>query len=205
MSPAPLAKKLGIKPNTRMLIRPAPPGYLESLAPLPDEAQVAREGDSPFPFMQIFIKEAADLESLGPKLLTEAGEDALVWITYRKVSSKLAGGLSRDEIRRILSTLGWRAVAIVAIDEVWSALRFRPKQPRCRSWVLGDNYSQFRGRVAGWWWKSIQAFAQTNELRVGTKPSILSGKMYCDCFRTGDRFAQRRLTVRFLTFGVVTP
>jgi len=34
--------------------------------------------------------------------------------------------LSRDLIREAMSGTGWRAVSIVAIDEIWSALRFRP-------------------------------------------------------------------------------
>ncbi len=36
-------------------------------------------------------------------------------------------------------------------------------------------------------------------------PSIRVAKGYCNCLSTGDRFAQRGSSVRFLTFGVVTP
>jgi hypothetical protein len=126
MSPAHLVKKLGIKPGMRMLIVAAPTRYLESLAPLPDGAQLAAAEDGPFAFVQLFVTDAADLGLHASKLLTEAGENALVWITYPKIRSKLASELSRDKVRAILSDLGWRAVAIVAIDEVWSALRFRP-------------------------------------------------------------------------------
>lgn len=40
----------------------------------------------------------------------------------------------RDVIREAMNGVGWRAVSIVAIDEVWSALRFRPTgQVRPRS------------------------------------------------------------------------
>jgi len=31
--------------------------------------------------------------------------------------------------RRAMKGTGWRSVSIVAIDEVWSALRFRPTAP----------------------------------------------------------------------------
>jgi hypothetical protein len=126
MSTSPLAKKLGIRPQMRMLITAAPDLYHKSLAPLPDGARIASANDGPFTFVQLFATSAADLSLHMPKFLNEAGEDTLVWITYPKIGSRLAGDLSRDKIRAILSDLGWRAVAIVAIDEVWSALRFRP-------------------------------------------------------------------------------
>ena len=55
-----------------------------------------------------------------------AARNALAWISDPKKTSKLAANLSRDVIREAMSGEGWRTVSIVAIDEVWSALRFRP-------------------------------------------------------------------------------
>jgi hypothetical protein len=126
MSLSPLVEKLGIKPGMRMLIVAAPGRYLKMLAPLPDGVQIASADDGPFAFVQLFVADASDLNVRAPELLTKTGENALIWVTYPKMSSKLASELSRDKVRAMLSNLGWRAVAIVAIDEVWSALRFRP-------------------------------------------------------------------------------
>jgi hypothetical protein len=44
---------------------------------------------------------------------------------YPKKTSKTDSNLNRDLIREVTSGAGWRAVSIEAIDEVWSALRFR--------------------------------------------------------------------------------
>ena len=126
MSLSPLAKKLGIKPHMRMRIVAAPERYIESLAPFPNGAGISSLQDEPFAFVQLFVTTAAALISSAPMLLRDAGEKTLVWVAYPKLGSKLAGELSRDKVRAILSDIGWRAVSIVAIDEVWSALRFRP-------------------------------------------------------------------------------
>jgi hypothetical protein len=126
MSISPLAKKLGIKPQMRMRILAAPDLYHELLEPLPDGVGIASANDEPFTFVQLFATSAADLSLYAPNLLKAADEKTLVWIAYPKIGSRLEGELSRDKIRAILRDLGWRAVAIIAIDEVWSALRFRP-------------------------------------------------------------------------------
>jgi hypothetical protein len=126
MSFSPLAKKLGIKPNMRLRVIAAPDRYLRMLAPLPAGARIASAEDGPFAFVQMFVTDAVDLSMLAQESLPNAEDNALVWIAYPKTSSRFASDLSRDKVRAKLSTLGWRAVAIVAIDEVWSALRFRP-------------------------------------------------------------------------------
>ena len=61
MSISPLAKKLGIKPQMRMLIAAAPDLYHKSLAPLPDGARIASANDGPFTFVQLFATSANEL------------------------------------------------------------------------------------------------------------------------------------------------
>src|SRR5437763_1770733 len=68
----------------------------------------------------------AEIRAFARKLPKHAAPNALVWISYPKKTSKVEGDLSRDVIREAMNGTGWRAVSIVAIDEVWSALRFRP-------------------------------------------------------------------------------
>jgi hypothetical protein len=88
--------------------------------------QIDSAQDGPFAFVQLFATTAAALSSSARMLLREAGEKTMVWVAYPKLGFRLAGELSRDKVRAILSDMGWRAVSIVAIDEVWPALRFRP-------------------------------------------------------------------------------
>jgi hypothetical protein len=50
----------------------------------------------------------------------------LVWVAYPKGNR---ADLNRDSLWPIVAELGLRPVAQVAIDDVWSALRFRPLAP----------------------------------------------------------------------------
>ncbi len=121
-----VAKKLGMNPGMRALIITPPSGYLKLLAPLRDSLTLSSRAAGMYPFVQVFATRLSEISKFAQRLSKHAAPNALVWISYPKKTSKLAGNLSRDLIREVMSARGWRAVSIVAIDEVWSALRFRP-------------------------------------------------------------------------------
>ena len=118
----PVARKLGMNPGMRALIISAPAGYLKLLAPLPDGLTVSSRSGGMYPFVQVFATRLSEINRLAQRLSKHAAPNALVWISYPKKTSTVRG----DVIREAMSAAGWRAVSIVAIDEVWSALRFRP-------------------------------------------------------------------------------
>ena len=122
----PVARKLGMNPGMRALIIAPPPGYLKLLAPLPDGLTVSSRAGGKYPFVQVFATRLSEISRIARKLSKHAAPNALVWISYPKKNSRTGGDLSRDLIREAMSATGWRTVSIVAIDEVWSALRFRP-------------------------------------------------------------------------------
>jgi hypothetical protein len=122
----PVARKLGLNPGMRALIIAPPPGYLKLLAPVPDGLTVSSRADGMYPFVQVFATRLAEIRAFAKKLPKHAAPNALVWISYPKKASKTGSDLSRDVIREAMKGTRWRAVSIVAIDEVWSALRFRP-------------------------------------------------------------------------------
>ncbi|MEO8125736.1 MAG: hypothetical protein ABJF23_08845 [Bryobacteraceae bacterium] len=121
-----ISKKLGIKPGMRALIVGSPPGYLDRIAPLPEGVVVSSKVRGTHDFVQLFAVRKADILKSGPVLLTHAAAGGLVWITYPKKTSGVASDLSREEVWDAMSGTGWRPVTQIAIDEVWSALRFRP-------------------------------------------------------------------------------
>jgi hypothetical protein len=126
MTVSPLAKKLRFRPGMRALIVAAPPGYLKRIAPLPDGVTVSNAGTGTHPFVQFFATRASEIRKSAPSLLKHAVLGALVWIAYPKKTSGVDSDLSREAVRDAMRGTGWRPVAIVSIDEVWSALRFRP-------------------------------------------------------------------------------
>ena len=126
MTTNPISKKLGLKPGMHALIVGAPPGYLKLIAPLPEGVIVSDAVAGTHEFIQLFAVRKAEITNAVPSLLTHAAPGALLWITYPKKTSGVASDLSREEVWAAISATGWRPVTQIAIDEVWSALRFRP-------------------------------------------------------------------------------
>jgi predicted SnoaL-like aldol condensation-catalyzing enzyme len=123
-----IVKKLGLKPGMRALVLGAPSGYLDSLAPLPDGVVVSKTVGGNHGFVQFFVSKEAEIEKSKKKLLESADPGALVWISYPKKSSRVDSDLSREVVWAAMKGTGWRPVSQIAIDEVWSALRFRPTE-----------------------------------------------------------------------------
>lgn len=74
---------------------------------------------------------------LGPKILSrilipgsnrQTRYDGVFWLCYPKGSSKIPADLNRDILRALLRDQGLEAVSQVALDGIWSAMRFRPTE-----------------------------------------------------------------------------
>jgi hypothetical protein len=124
----PISKKLGLKPGMRVLVVAAPSGYLKSLAPLPEGVVISEAVGGTHEFVQFFVTKRAAIEKSAKNLLKSAAPGALVWITYPKKASGVESDLSREVVWAAMEVTGWRPVSQIAIDEVWSALRFRPSE-----------------------------------------------------------------------------
>jgi predicted SnoaL-like aldol condensation-catalyzing enzyme len=121
-------KKLGLKSGMRALVLSAPSDYLSSLAPLPDGVEVSRSLAGTHDFVQFFATWKSEITRSANKLLRSAAPGAVVWITYPKKTSGVESDLSREAVWAAMESTGWRPVSQIAIDDVWSALRFRPTQ-----------------------------------------------------------------------------
>jgi hypothetical protein len=126
-----LARTLRVKPGQRVLVLNAPDGYVERLEPLPSDARLverARDavGDQRgFDAVHLFVRDRAELDRLAPAALAIGAHDAPVWICYPKRSSKVATDLTRDVGWDAVTAAGFVGVAQVAVDETWTATRFR--------------------------------------------------------------------------------
>jgi hypothetical protein len=110
----------------RALVLSAPPAYLKSLAPLPEDVEVSQALSGTYDFVQLFATNRADIAKSARALLQSAMPGALVWIAYPKKTSGVKSDLSREAVWEAMEGTDWRPVSQIAIDEVWSALRFRP-------------------------------------------------------------------------------
>jgi hypothetical protein len=126
MTTNPTIKKLGLKPGMRALVIAAPDGYVHRLTPLPEGVEITTKPTGTYPFIQMFATRMAEIEKSVAALLQRAAPEALFWIAYPKKTAGIDRDLSRDILAAAMIDMGWRPVSIVALDQVWSALRFRP-------------------------------------------------------------------------------
>jgi hypothetical protein len=127
MADTSITKKLGIKPNHKLLILNAPDGYLETLDTIPEGAEIQTHAEGSFDFVQIFLYNKADVEKYAPTGIQTVKPGGLLWFTYPKKTAKVKSDITRDTGWESVRAAGWRPVTQIAIDETWSSLRFRPE------------------------------------------------------------------------------
>jgi hypothetical protein len=77
--------------------------------------------------VHLFVASAADLERLGARAVAAVRPGGMLWIAYCKGGAKAGTDLNRDLLHAAVErAYGWTGVSLVAIDESWSGMRFRP-------------------------------------------------------------------------------
>jgi SAM-dependent methyltransferase len=117
-----LARKLQVKPGTRVLVLDAPDAYLERLG---DPAETEPRDDAAYDVVQVFVKDRLDVERRAAAALRALRPGGVLWFSYPKRSSKVATDLTRDHGWDVVARAGLRPVAQVSVDEVWSDVRPR--------------------------------------------------------------------------------
>jgi hypothetical protein len=115
-----LAAKLQIKPGMQVSILGTGPDR-------PDLSGLARPTDAPAEAGAViaFVTRAAELTEVAAPAIAAARQDRLAWIAYPK-AGQLGTDVNRDTLAKAVRELGVQPVRQVALDDVWSALRFRP-------------------------------------------------------------------------------
>lgn len=123
----PIIKKLNFKENGQpVLIVNAPKSYDDVMASFQGEVHKKAQNEN-YEFVQVFGATNEELQSLGSQVANMVSEDGLLWLCYPKKSSKAYKGsdCSRESVMGMLAEEGYEPVRQVAIDDDWSALRFR--------------------------------------------------------------------------------
>lgn len=121
----PLFKKLNLKDQDSVLVLNAPSSFESELAAL-NGVSIKRAVSGSCSFAIAFAVTQAQLDSVSEKLALACQGDAVLWIAYPKGTSKrYRCEFNRDSGWSVLGAAGFEPVRQVAIDEDWSALRFR--------------------------------------------------------------------------------
>jgi hypothetical protein len=116
-----LARKLQLKPDSRVALFGVPPDLEEQLAADIPAATGSDAADAVVAFVQL----ASDLDGAAAPALDAARQDRLSWLAYPK-AGQLGTDLNRDRLAAAVQQRGVQPVRQISIDEVWSALRLRP-------------------------------------------------------------------------------
>jgi hypothetical protein len=123
-----LLKKLNYKGQERIALINAEESFNISFKDELKDVLIDKEIDPryPYDFIIIFVKTISEVELLSPIALHNLLADGVLWFCYpKKTSKKYTSDINRDHGWKSLNDSGLHGVRLVAVDEDWSALRFR--------------------------------------------------------------------------------
>ncbi|MFI5161566.1 MAG: YdeI family protein [Sphingobacteriales bacterium] len=139
---SPLAKKLQIKPGKSWLFFNAPAKYLAALEPLPDGVTTSFEANGSFDGIQLFVKDSHELVGSLKVVMPLLKPGSAFWITYPKKSSGIKSDLEMMGNWDEPGKYGYTGVAAAAVDDTWTALRFRPTEQTKATETRNDEIKQ---------------------------------------------------------------
>jgi len=121
----PLFKKLNLTTQPEICVLDAPDSFEREIKALAGVG-VQRTPKRGIGFVIAFAVTQADVDKASRRIASATKGDAIVWMAYPKSTSrKYTCEFNRDSGWSVLGKEGFEPVRMVAIDEDWSALRFR--------------------------------------------------------------------------------
>jgi len=111
--------KLKLSGRKRPAVINAPPDYDLGI-------DAATKLTGKFDWIQLFVKNEAELAKSLPKTFAALEPESMLWITFPKGSSKMQTDLTRDKGWDSLKTLPLKWVTLISVNETWSAFGVRP-------------------------------------------------------------------------------
>ena len=122
-SGTPLAQKLGIKAEQKVVMIGGPSSYRKLLAPLPEAVSFSAKVDSGATFIHLFVSKRKTLEKELKRLRKLIADAGILWVSWPKKSAGVATDVTEDVIREVALPLGFVDVKVCAVDETWSGLK----------------------------------------------------------------------------------
>jgi len=132
-----LAKKLKLKSGLSAAVINAPENYVDGLQ---HNMALSPTFNGKFDWIQIFVRDKAELDGLAPKAAKALKPESMLWISFPKGSSKIQTDLTRDKGWEGLQALDLKWITLVSVNETWSAFALRPYKEgeEKQSFRLGD-------------------------------------------------------------------
>lgn len=121
-------KKLNLKTQQQIVVLNAPESFEINIDSILPEVNVVRNADAAdvIEFLMIFVTKQSEIDSIVPIIAPKLVGDAVLWMCYPKgTSKKYKCDFNRDNGWAVMGNFDMEPVRMVAIDEDWSALRFK--------------------------------------------------------------------------------
>ncbi len=129
MSNQSLFEKLQLQDEKNLLIQGLPSSIEKQFAKLSYAKNVTPLLKSKkIDFALVFAVNQQQLNNIMREVFTALHEESKLWIAYPKQTSKIVSDLSRDASWDILAQNNYEGVSLVALDHVWSAMRFKKNE-----------------------------------------------------------------------------
>ncbi|HEY5771981.1 MAG TPA: hypothetical protein VIS75_05100 [Chitinophagaceae bacterium] len=122
-SGTPLLKKLGIKPEMKVLIIKRPDDYYKLLeVDINDQSCTINEIPD---FIHLFVKSVKEFESeMKPlKSVYKKNSTVIIWVSWYKKAAKIATDITEDVIRNYALKNDLVDVKVCAVSDIWSGLK----------------------------------------------------------------------------------
>jgi hypothetical protein len=125
MSEKSIVQKLAAKTGHKILFLNSPNGYEKTIGGLPPESVIIAKPIEGADVIQVFVQSRKELERQLVNLQKKIKPTAILWVTYPKGTSKMKADINRDTIAAYASSIGFKPVAMFAVDKTWAALRLK--------------------------------------------------------------------------------
>lgn len=118
-----LARKLKIKPGNKVLIINQPQNLKDLLEG--DGVTLTDKAEPDMDVVLAFFTTKAEVDRKIDPMIHAIGEKGILWVAYPKGTAKKETDLNRDILYAHLAKKSLQGVAMVAVDDTWSAMRFK--------------------------------------------------------------------------------
>jgi hypothetical protein len=118
-----LAKKMKLKSGLNAAVINAPENYVDMLK---HNTALSPTLNGKFDWIQIFVRDKAELDALAPKATKALKSESMLWISFPKGTSKIQTDLTRDKGWDVLRDLDLKWINLISVNEMWSAFSLRP-------------------------------------------------------------------------------
>ena len=112
-------EKLGHAPGLRVLVEGVPDAL---------KLGIETVAEGPHDLMLFFVRSAGEVAAVAGRLDKLYRDGAKLWFAYPKKSGSIRADITRDNGWEALAALDFLPVTQVALDDDWSALRFRRRR-----------------------------------------------------------------------------